>query len=138
MVTKYLVFCYSTADRRDACFLIDSLDENTEDSNKQSSSTFGDFKVKAKHPGCIYEVVQSEKGVTYTTNCLPKSYWKNKDSVTTWRALQRGEEGTKTFLTNVKRNTLVEALEPIRSAYKQSAYRERQLILAEIIRIVTS
>lgn len=130
---KLVVIKYKDVDNAVHCNVIDP------DTKKSRPCKFNNLKLKNIKPGLCYEMeVDENYSISYSSSQLPVSKWPIEDDVNEWLATQAGENGKKALLKNISRATLIETLIPISAAYKKAQFRERQLILAEIIRIITA
>jgi hypothetical protein len=89
--------------------------------------------------GGIYQVkFRDDLTIVYSPDCAPCDFWKNDQDRTEWRAHEVAYNGARQLKSTIKINTLIEALQPIRNAYRQQAVEGKRAILAEVIRVITT
>lgn len=89
--------------------------------------------------GSIRKVsLTTDSQVSYNKNAIIHGYWKNKQDMIEWRTESLTAESYEHLKKNPGIGNVEEILEPLRTSYKHSTRIEQRLIIAEIIRIITS
>jgi hypothetical protein len=111
--------------------------ENTDESTLRKW-IFDKPLFRAPTVGSVYECNFIEDSVTFVKGGHPVAAWKNRDARTKWQALETAMNTFKSLMKEVKDNTLIERLQPIKEAYREAGTQNRRNILSEVIRIITT
>jgi len=89
--------------------------------------------------GSIFNVkFTSETTVYYNAKSLVKAWWKNQEDLVLWRSQSTAAEMHLSLQKSPDMGKLEDLLTPVKKMYRETSYTERRLILAEMIRIITS
>lgn len=128
---KYIYLYYKLSD----------LDKDIEidDLNKLKRWSSDELLFKVGSIGSIYEVsFVGPTSINYSPKGRPCALWPNVDHRTEWKAFEIASKKAKAFKADLHKNTLIDTLQPIRNAYKQSTAEGRRNILAEVLRVIAS
>lgn len=117
-----------------------SLEQNTA---KASTKDLKDWRLDSKiakksYIGGIYAVSVEDRTVRFKTDAFAVDYWKNTVEDANWQALETAWKGTKVLKDELQRNKMIDALQPLRDAYKEASVDGKRAILAETFRIITT
>lgn len=142
MKQTYLVYVGITQSKPERHGFIDIPDLSLNNGSSGDSyrvKLYGKKMFKHNSIGSIHAVTMDENGqVTFNPKTAPVDFWKNKEDLVKWKAVQAPFLKITELMRKGEVNQLAAVLKPIQEAYADARYEERRYILAEVIRIITT
>lgn len=137
----WLIFLYEDGDGYNFARLSDNSLNNGQEI-QELNLRISCFKTKlfkkGVTPGAIFEIEADDKQIYYKASLYPSDVWANDSDKAIWKLKNTAFKDSKRRLKYLNDDQVKEILGPIKDAYRSVSYSEKNLILAAVIRILTS